>query len=506
MDYEKKYKEALEWARKVMQGKVGFVLDEVLEKFPELKESEDEKIRQFLIHEVTETSDKIMSYRNMNKKDILAWLEKQDKPVEINPTEFDTRLQTLIGKFDSLPKEELIGSLGFWLNVVQNDGTYKPVEKQGEKKTVPDWMPKFLDELRSKKNYFDWDEHREIEGGILAIIKWMKPNYFNVKDDEQKHWDSVKSVSEEDKLYLMSDEQKPTDKVEPKFRVGDIITNGKIICKVDENDNNKYHGWFGYDKDISVHYADIPDIENWHKWTIQDAKEGDVLATNSWLYIFKYTNNKALIQFYCTCPINRKPYKWCFLPDDSYLDIYIDANIYPATKEQRDALEKAMADAGWEFDFEKKELKKIEDEIEIPFGAKDSELQEVTYFIPKGFHAEIDDDKVVIKKGEKPTEWSEEDERSIRDSIFYLKSAKKYFEKDDDILWDEKWFSLCIKWLESLYKRLQPQNQWKPSEEQMIALNYVINLMASSASPKRNDYYYNVFKNLRKQLKKLMEE
>ena len=45
--------------------------------FPELAESEDEKIRQFLIHEVTETSDKFMSYRNMNKKDVLAWLEKQ---------------------------------------------------------------------------------------------------------------------------------------------------------------------------------------------------------------------------------------------------------------------------------------------------------------------------------------------------------------------------------------------------------------------------------------------
>lgn len=55
--------------------------------------------------------------------------------------------------------------------------------------------------------------------------------------------------------------------------------------------------------------------------------------------------------------------------------------------------------------------KKIEDEIEIPFGAKDSELQEETYFIPKGFHAEIDDDKVVIKKGEKSTTWSDEDER-----------------------------------------------------------------------------------------------
>lgn len=40
-------------------------------------------------------------------------------------------------------------------------------------------------------------------------------------------------------------------------------------------------------------------------------------------------------------------------------------------------------------------------DIDIPFGANDSELQEVTYYIPKGFHAEIDDDKVVIKKGEK---------------------------------------------------------------------------------------------------------
>lgn len=36
--------------------------------------------------------------------------------------------------------------------------------------------------------------------------------------------------------------------------------------------------------------------------------------------------------------------------------------------------------------------------FEIPFGANDSELQEVDYYIPKGFHAEIKDDRVVIKK------------------------------------------------------------------------------------------------------------
>ena len=54
--------------------------------------------------------------------------------------------------------------------------------------------------------------------------------------------------------------------------------------------------------------------------------------------------------------------------------------------------------------------------IDIPFGAKDSELIGATYFIPKGFHAEIEDDKVIFKKGEQKPAWSEEDER-IRGAI-----------------------------------------------------------------------------------------
>lgn len=38
--------------------------------------------------------------------------------------------------------------------------------------------------------------------------------------------------------------------------------------------------------------------------------------------------------------------------------------------------------------------------FDISFDAKDSELQEASYHIPKGYHAEIYGDKVVIKKGE----------------------------------------------------------------------------------------------------------
>lgn len=104
--------------------------------FPELVESEDEEIRKAIKSVVSYNvgSNKIYG---VSKEDMLDWIEKQGEPVEINPTEFDTRLQSLIGKFGSLPKEELIGSLSFWINVVQNDGTYKPAEKQGEQK--PAW-------------------------------------------------------------------------------------------------------------------------------------------------------------------------------------------------------------------------------------------------------------------------------------------------------------------------------------------------------------------------------
>jgi hypothetical protein len=71
-----------------------------------------------------------------------SWLEKQSESTEINPSEFDSQLNRLLGQFKSLPKEELASSLSFYLNVVQNDGTYKE-EKQGEQKPVDKVEPKF---------------------------------------------------------------------------------------------------------------------------------------------------------------------------------------------------------------------------------------------------------------------------------------------------------------------------------------------------------------------------
>lgn len=63
---------------------------------------------------------------------------------------------------------------------------YLEKQKELSTKKTPAWMPKFLDELRSKNHYFDWDEHRDIEGSILAIIDFIAPDYFTEKDKKEQ--------------------------------------------------------------------------------------------------------------------------------------------------------------------------------------------------------------------------------------------------------------------------------------------------------------------------------
>ena len=76
MDYEKKYKEALERARKCLDEKQDrcFVRPDVI--FPELKESEDERIRKALIEYFNEQCD-MSDWNGVYGYQVVAWLEKQ---------------------------------------------------------------------------------------------------------------------------------------------------------------------------------------------------------------------------------------------------------------------------------------------------------------------------------------------------------------------------------------------------------------------------------------------
>ena len=125
MDYEKKYKEALEWARKVMQGKVGFVLDEGLEKFPELKESEDEKIRKEIIDIIDSYDVAHLKAAGLPSRipEYIAWLEKQGEHAN-----FLSKIQA----GDKVTRNED----GVLVNLSQLNRVAKKDEKQGEQNLV----------------------------------------------------------------------------------------------------------------------------------------------------------------------------------------------------------------------------------------------------------------------------------------------------------------------------------------------------------------------------------
>ena len=96
-------------------------------------------------------------------------------------------------------------------------------------------------------------------------------------------------------------------------------------------------------------------IKNGHLWTIQDAKDGDVIFYDSgWTCIFK-----------CIHGIWFSSY--CFITDDGEfytgyerhaVDATINGNAHPATKEQCDRLFQKIKEAGYKWNSETKTLER----------------------------------------------------------------------------------------------------------------------------------------------------
>ena len=355
------------------------------------------------------------------------------------------------------------------------------LEKQGEQKLcMIQWKGDNLKEVigftGKNKNFDKWfTSFEEYERYVHE-----HNNIFKLFNEDGSHYEvpvGAWIVKTPDGYNVASKavlKQKPADKVEPKFKVGDwvrAISSGNIFKILSVNDG--LYRVLCYDG-VEANYP-IEDVDyDLAYWAIQDAKDGDVLATESWLYIFKYTNNKNIIQFHCNCPINVNPLEWSFSFDESYLDIYIDANIHPATKEQRELLFQKMKEAGYEWDTEKKELRKIEqtstwseeDEERIEFliaMCNDEQAECVNNSTMYRECTETKDWLNSLKDRVQPKqEWSEEDERIINDAIWliehYATDGHKKLLREQTI---------------DKLKSIKP-NHWKPSEEQMKWLKDVI--------------------------------
>lgn len=87
-------------------------------------------------------------------------------------------------------------------------------------------------------------------------------------------------------------------------------------------------------------------------WTIQDVKDGDILvASDKSIFIYAGSTDRHA-KFYVALTRNKR----INVEGGNWED---KNSVHPATKKQCDTLMKTMADAGYEWDANKKEPKKI---------------------------------------------------------------------------------------------------------------------------------------------------
>lgn len=102
---------------------------------------------------------------------------------------------------------------------------------------------------------------------------------------------------------------------------------------------------------------------NLRNWTMQDAKDGNVLAIGDEYFLFKNKKNNTSPVVYishCFCDSAGAFRVTNGRVGGEFLSIENGIKACPATKEQRDILFAKMKEHGYEWDADKKELKKIE--------------------------------------------------------------------------------------------------------------------------------------------------
>ena len=260
-------------------------------------------------------------------------------------------------------------------------------------------------------------------------------------------------------------EQKTTDIAKTKFHEGDWVVIKETTYQISKVE--------GLNVTLSLNGREcmfsVDVLKNAHLWTIQDAKDGDVLAVND--VVFIYAHRKQLYSIAVA---------HCFV--DSAGDFYFDGEfgytergnpILPATKEQRDFLFTKMKEAGYEWDVNKKELKKIEQEPNDNLSKFEDKLCElfqkfrwretktngdILEYVETHVHELFN----IINKQSKQ-EWSEEDESIILGIEQVMNCASLLNIVPDKIDKINTWL-----------KSLRPQNHWKPTKEQLIELRCAI--------------------------------
>ena len=539
--------------------------------FPELKESEGEKVKAWLMDTIKQVPNDSIEWETIDKSSVLAWIERQGEKEYALKSFKDEDVHKFMQYIEKQSKayEFNLPNRGYdiyafakdilcWLEkqcqVKESVISQHEIEtccKNGNSLTGDDEMIR-KDIIRVFKGETSFTSEKENEKYIAWLEKQSTNPYSGVSFKYNGHTfgmcakdcgveilidSNLKAFISLDKSFIypsfpqpilvsqsapeaskeeMVDNQnciKSADKIGPKFKVDDWITNSIETVQFTGYDID-----YGYQVDYegNLLHRDTDIIEKEYRlWNINDAKDGDVLVDED--------NNIGIYK-------GKDDIDW-----DSYIYLGCDGKLrgfsiggrheqtdtHPATKEQRDTLEKAMSDTGYIFDFEKKELKKIENEIE---ECKIEHIEHGKYYYcikdyfcggkkqaSKGDVVQALRGMSIMALGAKANEyflpvnfikyissWSEEDERNMQNIDSVLFYDKKLPE------------DTCVKlrnFLKSLKDRVgcdaNCTTTWNPSDEQIEALEHFVRSIGESgyASPYENNT--KLLYSLLEQLKKL---
>lgn len=207
------------------------------------------------------------------------------------------------------------------------DGTPIPVAifpelKESESERIRKWLIGYFRQYKE-------DGMEKYANGLKveSVISWL---------EKQRH-DGKKWIYEN--VYLKA-----------KFNIGDWITNGDYTWRIEDIKLDMYI--------LSSSQGQIVDDQicrvdtYFHLWTIQDAKNGDVLAfDNDTIVIFKNLYNPTSFHSYCHFEDGIFD-----ISKDEMPDWWKGEGFYPATKEQCNILFKKMKEAGYKWNDNKKEI------------------------------------------------------------------------------------------------------------------------------------------------------
>lgn len=323
--------------------------------FPELSESEDERTRKELMDFVVGNT----ICKDGKREKYLAWLEKQKAkedldrmaPIYEDKESFESALEK-VWEFYNNSGARTVDSCednyvecayakgfreGFLFGLKRHESVLPNVKE--EQKPADKVNPKFKvgNVMRTLE---------EADGNItsgLPVIVFVDNEYYHCTNE-------LIAIKDQDNYEYppMNSMQEPTDKVEPKFKVGNFIVNNNngTVFQVTKISDDKYCMSHLYDN--FEEYMSITDIDKYyHLWTIEDAKEGDVIAGRFGIFIFK-----------------GKIYGYCgLLSDDTFITSTGNNEwtrcLHPATNAQRDLLFVKMMASGYKWNDQEKRLERL---------------------------------------------------------------------------------------------------------------------------------------------------